>query len=79
MTTRALGAGRGMAKKKLPPDQARSWPGKPLAIQVRGSPEWKRWLEELAEFDRSNLADICDRSIAAYARAIGFPKPPPPR
>lgn len=69
----------GMAKKKPPADQARSWPGKPLAIQVRGSAEWKQWLEELAEFDRSNLADICDRAIAAYGRSIGFPKPPPPR
>lgn len=79
MVTKVLKAGRGMAKKRKPADAAKNWPGKPLAIQVRGSAEWKQWLEELAEFDRSTIADISDRAIAAYARQIGFPKPPPPR
>lgn len=79
MATNVLKAGRGMAKKRKPADEARHWPGKPLVIQVRGSAEWKAWLEELAEFDRSTIADICDRAIAGYARTIGFPKPPPPR
>lgn len=68
-----------MAKRKAPGEMAKDWPGKPLAVQVRGSAEWKAWLEELAAFDRSNIADITDRAIAAYARSIGFPKPPPPR
>lgn len=69
-----------MAKRKRPVGEAiGSGGGKPLAIQVRGSAEWKAWVEELAAFDRSNIADVTDRAIAAYARTIGFLKTPPPR
>lgn len=70
---------RGMAKKKRPPE-AKNWSsGKPMALQMRGSIEWKQWLEELAAYDRSSVSDVADRAIAAYARTISFPKPPPPR
>lgn len=66
-----------MAKKKRPVEE---WgAGKPLALQVRGTPEWKAWIDELARFDRSTVADVVDRSLAAYARAINFPQQPPPR
>ena len=66
-----------MAKKKKPVE---SWgTGKPLVLQVRGSLEWKAWLEELAKFDRATVADVADRAIAAYARSIGYPKAPPLR
>lgn len=69
-----------MAKRKRPPGEAQGRDGgKPLAIQVRGSTEWKAWVERLAEFDRSNVADLTDRAMAAYARTIGFLDPPPPR
>ncbi len=70
---------RRMARKKKPADSVKESASKPLAIQMRGSSEWKQWLEELAEFDRSTVADVVDRAIAAHARAIGFPKPPPAR
>lgn len=72
-------AERRMAKKKKPGEAAKEWTSKPLVIQMRGSLEWKQWLEELAEFDRSTVSDIIDRAIAAHARTIGFPKAPPPR
>lgn len=66
-----------MAKKeKTTPDQ---WKSKPLAVQVRGSAEWKAWVEKLAAFDRGTVADVADRAMAAYARMIGFGEPPPER
>ncbi len=70
-----------MAKaKKGASKQPEGWNvGKPLAIQVRGSAEWKAWLERLAAFDRATVADVADRAIARYAREIGFPEPPPER
>lgn len=55
------------------------WQSKPMALQMRGAVEWKAWLEKLAEFDRTSVADVADRAIARYAKEIGFPDPPPKR
>lgn len=79
MTIQKTGRRR-MAKKKLPADDAKNWVGNPHAMHIRGTKDWKDWAVELAEFDRSgSVADLVDRALAAYARAVGFPKPPPPR
>jgi len=64
------------AKTSQPPEQ---WNRKSLVLQVRGSPEWKAWLEGLAEFDRTTVADVADRAIVRYAREIGFTEPAPKR
>ena len=67
-----------MAKKKLV--RRDDWAvGKPMAVQIRGSSEWKEWVERVAKFDRSTVSDIVDRAIAAYARSIGFVEVPPVR
>jgi hypothetical protein len=43
-------------------------------------PDWKVWLEELAEFDRApSVVDLIDRALVAYAREKQFPKVPPKR
>jgi hypothetical protein len=65
-----------MTKTKKFPKPSYS-PGKPLAFAVRGSSEWRQWVQALAEFDRATVADVVDRAVAAHARKIGFsPKPP---
>lgn len=70
--------GSRMGKKK--PKGAGDWAErKPFALQMRGSPDWKKWVEGLSKFDRSTVADVADRALAAYARTIGYPEPPPPR
>jgi hypothetical protein len=47
---------------------------------IRGTPDWKAWVEELAEFDRApSLNDLIDRAVVAYARDIKFGQPPPKR
>jgi hypothetical protein len=65
----------------LNPDavEVMSGKSKPMALQMRGAVEWKAWLEKLAEFDRTSVADVADRAIARYAKEIGFPDPPPKR
>jgi hypothetical protein len=71
-------AGHPMAKKVNP--QARDdWNRKPLALQIRGSLEWKRWVEKAAEFNRSTVANFVDQAIARAARESGFTEPPPRR
>lgn len=50
-----------------------------LAIQIRGAPEWKAWVEEMAAFDRLSVAAMTDRALSRYAEMIGFKEPPPKR
>jgi hypothetical protein len=52
---------------------------KPMVVQVRGSQEWKAWVEELAEIDGIPLAMMVDRALRLYARHLGFDKTPPKR
>lgn len=52
---------------------------KPMALQMRGSEEWKAWLEELAAFDDRTTTSLGERALHRYAAEIGFPKKPPAR
>jgi hypothetical protein len=41
------------------------------AVMLRGMPEWKTWLEELAEHDRAaSIVELADRAFVAYAQAV---------
>jgi hypothetical protein len=74
-----------VAKKKTekpeakPATQAAFGPGKAIAIQVRGSAEFKAWVEGLAEFDATGVSDVVERALASYARSIHFATPLPKR
>jgi hypothetical protein len=60
------------APKSAPVDR------KAMAIQIRGSDEWKAWAEELAESERDTLAKLVDRLFTKFAAEKGF-RPPPKR
>lgn len=51
-------------------------PKQPLAVQVRGRPEWKRWVKDLATANRQDVASLVDTALARMAREIGFREPP---
>lgn len=56
------------------------WQSKPPIVQFRGTAEFKAWLLEAMEADRSkSLADFLERAAVMYAKQIGFMKPPPRR
>jgi hypothetical protein len=50
-----------------------------VILSVRGSAEWRDWLNELARYNRVKTADAIDHALVAWARQTGFKKPPPPR
>jgi hypothetical protein len=59
-----------MAKKK--PEQKEQLV-RTAVIALRSRPEWRDWVERLAEFERTpSLNDLFDRVIVAYARQVGF-------
>lgn len=73
-----------MAKKRPksgPPAQGgpEGWSRKPLIANFRGSPEFKEWLQALADYDRQSVAGVIERALVHYGRSIGFDKPAPGR
>jgi hypothetical protein len=81
-----------MARKSEPPGRAsgdkkaaaaRS-PGRPVSEQgprvqvlgIRGRPEWKEWLRDFADFHRSEMVDLIDDALEAFAKTKGFRSPP---
>jgi hypothetical protein len=63
------------------PDAVEAMEGhaKPIVFQMRGSPEYKAWLEDVARFDGLPVASLFARSLVRYAKSIGFTEPPPER
>jgi hypothetical protein len=74
-----------MAKKKsakgarLKPGPKPVDGGKVAATTIRSTAAWKAWVERLAEFDRSTVADVVDHALVAYAREKGFAEAAPRR
>ena len=64
-------------KKKEEPKEQRV---RTAVTAIRSRPEWKDWVERLAEFDRApSLNDLFDRAMVIYARHVGFNEVPPKR
>jgi predicted HicB family RNase H-like nuclease len=70
-----------VAKKKTekPSKFVKTWESKPVAFQVRGTPEYKAALEMGAKYDGKSLASLADHAIRLYLRSIGFNEPIPKR
>jgi hypothetical protein len=65
--------------------EGRAWDGSdesPLrhtAIQMKGTEEWKGWLDRLSKFLRTPTATIVDHSLIRYAKEMGFTEEAPER
>jgi hypothetical protein len=65
----------GKARGEKPPEKA----PKPTVLAMKGSLEWKRWLERAARHCRLSTSTLVDLAVAEYVKARGFDDPPPPR
>ncbi len=52
---------------------------KPNVLSIRGSTEWRDWLNRLSEHCRLKAADVIDRALIVYAQKEGFDEPAPRR
>jgi hypothetical protein len=52
---------------------------RPTALTVKGSEEWKAWLERAARYCRVSTSALADLAITDYVKARGFDEPPPVR
>jgi hypothetical protein len=68
-----------MAKKKAATGRKPAADRLGIVVTLKGSPEWKAWVDKLATFDRSSVAALIDRALAHYGKAIGFGEEAPER
>lgn len=74
-----------MSKSKPKSDSTSSRPGPkpkpggplPNVVSMRGTPQWKAWLDRLALHCRATPSALIDRALAELARREGFEDPPP--
>jgi T5orf172 domain len=50
-----------------------------IAVTLRGSQEWKTWIEAGAKFCRTDVAKLIDSAVVDYLRARGFTQEAPER
>lgn len=67
-----------MAKKKADPTPEAS-DSRSIVVSMKGSVEFRDWLNELAEFDRSTSVQVMEKGAILYASKVGFTKPAPKR
>jgi hypothetical protein len=53
--------------------------GRVAATTIRSTAAWKAWVDRLAEFDRSTVADVVDHALVVYAREKRFAEAAPKR
>jgi hypothetical protein len=68
-----------VAKKKTVRGKPISPKGSAIAVTLRGSPEWKEWVEALARHARLDVAKVIDRALVDFARKEGFDQEAPER
>jgi hypothetical protein len=66
-----------VARRKNAPNPVN--PSSMRRVAVFASEEWIRWVEEGADFCRTDVSKLVDVALAAYLRGQGFPKTPPKR
>ena len=63
-------------KRRKPGRPKRVGPPRETVVALKGSLEWKSWLDEFAGHCRLGLADTIEQSLLCYAGARGFSLPP---
>jgi hypothetical protein len=62
------------------PDSVEDMPSRTVvAVIVRGCDEYKKAIEQLAEFDGKSVSGLVDHAVRAYLRSIGFSEVIPKR
>jgi len=51
----------------------------PTAITVRGSKEWRSWVEKMAKHCMTDTSKLVDAALARYGKEQGFDEPRPDR
>lgn len=65
-------------KTSKPKDRPAPGP-RPTALTIKGTLEWRGWVERGADHCRTDVAKLVDAALVHYLQAQGFTEPPPKR
>ena len=71
-----------MAKKTTKARQPAQQAGaerKAVVVALKGSPEWKEWVDDLAAHCRTDLSKLVDLALVELAKSRGFNREAPQR
>ena len=68
-----------MARKKTSRSKPDQREASTIAVTLRGSPEWKSWVEAAGEAWRLDVAKVIDRALIDFAIKEGFDQEAPER
>jgi hypothetical protein len=63
-------------ERRKPGRPKRAGPMRGTVVAMRGSPEWKAWLDGFAGHCRLGLADTIEQSLLCYAKQREYSGPP---
>ena len=52
---------------------------KAIAVVIKGGPDWKSWLDGLANHCRTDVAKVIDKALIQYAKSEGYDQEAPRR
>jgi hypothetical protein len=68
-----------MAKKRIPAAKAPEPGPRKTVLTIKGTDEWRGWLEGLADFLRTPTSTIVDHALVKYAKEVGYKAEAPKR
>lgn len=68
-----------MAKKTPNPKGDSDGSRKATVLAIKGSAEWKEWLDRAARHCRVSTSALVDLALTRYVKEQGFDDPPPQR
>ncbi len=63
-------------KRRKPGRPKRDGPARETVVALKGSRDWKAWLDRFANHCRLGLADTIEQSLDHYAEQRGYCRPP---
>lgn len=63
-------------KKSAPAPKPEPEGRKPMVVQMRGSEDWKLWIEDLAAAENDTVAKFLERLARKHAKETGFREMP---
>jgi hypothetical protein len=68
-----------MARPKKRPKKAADPGPRRTVLTIKGTDEWREWLEGLGDFLRTPTSTVVDHALVKYAREVGYAREAPKR